>query len=396
MPGTTAACACSDGAQGAHICKSDGSGYFDCGCVTSPSSTVTAGSSSGSGSSGGSGSSSGVGSDSGGSDGGAGAIPSCASSGPGTDTCPAGTGSESCCTSLEVPGGTFSRAYTNAGSAPTGEASPATVSGFRLDKYLVTVGRFRSFVEAWNGGAGYMPAAGSGVHAYLSGGEGLANSGSAGTYEPGWSSSWDSDVAPTNTNLACSSTYATWTDTAGSRESLPINCVNWYEAYAFCIWDGGFLPSEAEWEYAAAAGDQQREYPWGSTAPGASNQYAIYGSGLTECYYPTGTLAACTGVANIAPVGTAALGAGMWGHLDLAGELWEWTLDTGALSTGGSVASTYVDPCDDCSDLATAPGRVMRGGIFADRSLYLLPASTYNATPTQRSYGGGVRCARAP
>jgi formylglycine-generating enzyme required for sulfatase activity len=45
------------------------------------------------------------------------------------------------------------------------------------------------------------------------------------------------------------------------------------EAYAFCIWDGGFLPSEAEWECAAAGGPDQREYPWGSTDPGTANLY---------------------------------------------------------------------------------------------------------------------------
>ena len=92
-----------------------------------------------------------------------------------------------------------------------------------------------------------------------------------------------------------------------------MNCVNWWEAYAFCIWDGGFLPSDAESEYAAAGGDQQRPYPWGTAAPGSANQYAIYG-----CNYPNA--GACSGVANIAPVGTAAAGAGRWSQLDLVGD----------------------------------------------------------------------------
>jgi formylglycine-generating enzyme required for sulfatase activity len=45
------------------------------------------------------------------------------------------------------------------------------------------------------------------------------------------------------------------------RERLPIICVNWCEAYAFCIWDGGFLQSETEWKYAASGGSKQRECP---------------------------------------------------------------------------------------------------------------------------------------
>jgi sulfatase modifying factor 1 len=249
---------------------------------------------------------------------------SCQVSGPGLTNC--GSGTESCCTSLEVTGGTYYRTYTNSGSGPKGEADPATVSGFRLDKYLVTVGRFRQFVTAWNNGAGYTPPAGSGKHTHLNGGRGLANSGTAGTYEPGWATSNNGNVAPTNANLVnCGSSsadaYATWTSSSGSQENLPIYCVNWWEAYAFCIWDGGFLPSEAEWEYAAAGGSQQREYPWGTTAPGTANQYAIYG-----CYYPSGS-GRCAGVTSIAPVGTATLGAGLWGQLDLAGEMWEWNLE---------------------------------------------------------------------
>ena len=200
-----------------------------------------------------------------------------------TNCGPGGSGTESCCASIEVPGGTFNRTYdpeeadgggldVGADGGALGLADPTTVSGFRLDKYLVTVGRFRQFVAAWNGG--YYPAAGSGKHTHLNGGQGLQNGGAPGTYETGWDASWDNttDIDPTDANMAqCEATSGqgvTWTSSVGSNENLPINCTTWWEAYAFCIWDGGFLPSEAEWEYAAAGGGLQLEYPWGSTDPG--------------------------------------------------------------------------------------------------------------------------------
>ena len=89
-----------------------------------------------------------------------------------------------------MPHGAVTRAVyaacvAEASCVATAEGDPATVSGFRLDKYLVTVGRFRQFVEIWNGGAGYAPSAGSGKHTYLNGGRGLANVASSGTYELG-------------------------------------------------------------------------------------------------------------------------------------------------------------------------------------------------------------------
>jgi formylglycine-generating enzyme required for sulfatase activity len=301
-----------------------------------------------------------------------------------------GANTESCCTSLEVAGGPYFRTYTpnwSSGGSPPPEGDPATVSAFRLDKYEVTVGRFRQFVNAWNGGSGYMPPAGSGRHAHLNGGQGLANSGSPGTFEPGWAATDDSNIAPTNTNLACKALYVTWTASAGSNENRPINCENWYEAYAFCIWDGGFLPSEAEWEYAAAGGSQQREYPWGSTDPGTGNQYAIYGDGSGRCSYPGPGLVTCTGVANIAPVGTATQGAGVWGQLDLAGNVWEWNLDWYA---------SYVDPCADCANLAPTSSRAVRGGYFYVPATILLPSDRNSSTPAYRSNCLGWRCGRTP
>jgi formylglycine-generating enzyme required for sulfatase activity len=304
-----------------------------------------------------------------------------------------GANHENCCASRNVTGGVYYRTYSNTGNGPTGKMDAATISGFRLDKYDVTVGRFRQFVAAWNGGAGYTPPTGSGKHAHLNGCRGLVNvAAEAGVvYEMGWVAPDDGMIAPTDANLLCGPypAFATWTPSAGDNDTLPINCENWYEAYAFCIWDGGFLPSEAEWEYAAAGGALQREYPWGSTAPGMGNQYAIYGNGAGGCDYPSP--GPCTGVVNIAPVGSAPLGAGLWGQLDLVGDLGARVLD--------EFAARYVDPCVDCAYLplsGDASERVFRGEYYGSTASNLLVWDRYGDGATDRDRGVGFRCARAP
>jgi formylglycine-generating enzyme required for sulfatase activity len=267
-------------------------------------------------------------------------------------------------------------------------ADPATLSSFRLDKYVVTVGRFRQYVNYVTSSAGTPPAAGSGIHTHLNGGKGLVDSATAGSYETGWDADWSADIATGpgtfstwDSNLMNCFPYGTWTTTAGSQENLPINCVPWYEAYAFCIWDGGFLPSEAEWEYVAAGGRQELEYPWGSTDPGTGNQYAIY-----DCNYPSGS-GTCD-LSNIAPVGTATLGAGYWGQLDMGGEVFEWNLDWYA---------PYVDPCTDCAYLSSGNDRITRGGNYSGTAMTMLGAyRDYYDDPTDRDNVIGFRCARTP
>src|SRR5450432_2957395 len=287
----------------------------------------------------------------------------CAVGGDGLTNC--GAGGESCCTTLAIQGGTFFRTYDPAGTdagafgsddgGVSGEAHPATVSSFRLDKYEVTVGRFRQFVDAWNGGQGYVPPPGSGKHTHLHGGLGVEDSARPGTFESGWRASDDANILLTDPRYGLDCGPATWTTLPASDGTLPINCVNWWEAYAFCIFDGGFLATETEWEYAAAGGSDQREYPWGSASPGTNNEYAIYNNYFSGGMGLTGPFGLGTGAARLAPVGTPTLGAGKWGHLDLVGDVSQWTLDGYA---------DYVDPCIDCANLTALSARTSRGGYF--------------------------------
>ena len=70
-------------------------------------------------------------------------------------------GDRDCCKSLLVPGGTFDRSYDGVDFMDPNY--PATVSDFYLDKYEITVGRFRQFVNAGMGTQTSPPAAGAGA-----------------------------------------------------------------------------------------------------------------------------------------------------------------------------------------------------------------------------------------
>src|SRR5215510_8749631 len=200
-------------------------------------------------------------------------------------TCGA-NGNDSCCQCPEVSGGTYYRSYDVASDSHSGTAVyPATVGAFRLDKYEVTVGRFRKFVQSGMGTQANPPVTRTGAHPDIPG--------------SGWDASWNSslsvDTAAMVAAIKCDSTYQAWTDMPAANEDLPMNCISWYEAMAFCAWDAGYLPTEAEWNYAATGGDEQRAYPW-------SNPPASLAVDGTRANYSQGTLGSLVAV-GVKPAG---------------------------------------------------------------------------------------------
>jgi sulfatase modifying factor 1 len=271
---------------------------------------------------------------------------------------------ENCCATILVPGGTFKRGYDGVYNVDAG--NPATVSPFYLDKYEVTVGRYRVFIGAGWSTQSNPPPDGAGANPHV------PNS--------GWKNTW-------KTNLATSINEAKLNATCDSRssfqanasyEQFPVPCLNWYEAFAFCAWDGGRLPTEAEWNFAAAGGDEQRVYPW-------SNPPSVSSITDTQAVYHANTVVAGGGP-PFGVAGTKPAGAGKWGHLDLAGNMYEWLLD---FENGA-----YVLPCVDCADLNTAGRRRTAGGFWNSPAEGVVAGGRSGDNPAARSLANGVRCVR--
>lgn len=156
----------------------------------------------------------------------------------------------------------------------------------------------------------------------------------------------------------------------------PIIHINWYEADAYCRWAGRRLPTEAEWE-AAAAGQpsrsgrlsrDKRPYPWGDAPPDGThaNLDGRHGGTVSVHAYAADDSA--------------------WGCRQMWGNVWEWT---------SSVFRPYpgftIDPYKEYSAPWFGDHHVLRGGCWATRSRLLRNTWRNFYTPDRRDVFAGCR-----
>lgn len=257
---------------------------------------------------------------------------------------------------VDVPGGPFEMGSRGYPFAYDNEQPPHTVelAGFRMDRYPVTAGEYAEFIAAG----------------------GYANRSL--WSEAGWEWKEKEQVAaPLYWSRGDGQTQWRVREMFAEidlRADHPVTGVSWYEAMAYARFAGKRLPTEAEWEKAAAwdaASQTRRRFSWGDDPrrQGVAN-YNFEHWGTT-------------------PVTACPQGASAYGCMDMSGNVWEWTATVFDAYPGFEVY-----PYPEYSELwFDGDHRVLKGGSWATR-LPLLRCSFRNFwRPGFRIAFAGFRCA---
>ncbi len=264
---------------------------------------------------------------------------------------------------IELPGGRFLMGSDDPAGFPQdgeGPVRPVVLAPFAIDRYPVTNRLFAEFIRA----TGYVTEAG----------------------QYGWSFVFWAhlpqdrlkELVEDTVQAApwwCKVSGALWSAPEGpgsdiaTRGNHPVVHVTWNDAQAFCEWIGRRLPTEAEWEYAARGGLEQKAFPWGDElCPDGRHLCNIW-----QGDFPNHDTAE-DGYAGTCPVD--AFPPNGYGLYSVTGNAWEW--------------------CDDW--FATGHSRVMKGGSFLCHASYCnryrVGARAVRTHRTASTSNIGFRCAR--
>jgi len=280
---------------------------------------------------------------------------------------------------IDLPGGIFLMGtdYRDAFSADgEGPVRPVSLSPFSIDQYPVTNRDFAAFVSATN---------------YRTESE---------IYE--WSFVFWAQLPPDRLDELVEDTVAAapwWCKVPGAswqhpegpgshiydRLNHPVVHVSWNDAAAYAAWAGKSLPTEAQWEYAARGGLEQRLYPWGDElTPNGQHLCNIW-----QGEFPRINTAE-DGFSAICPVD--AFPPNALGLYSITGNVWEWCSDW--FHTAFTATPTHHDPVGP----PNGGTKVVKGGSFLCHASYCnryrVAARTSN-TPDSAASNIGFRCVSA-
>ena len=166
------------------------------------------------------------------------------------------------------------------------------------------------------------------------------------------------------------------------RSDHPVVHVSWNDAVAYCRWAGRLLPTEAQWEYAARGGLEQKRYPWGDDRePGGEHLMNVW-----QGVFPTDNTLE-DGFAGTAPAD--AFPANGFGLHNMTGNVWEWCLDWFDSNAYRASGGSHPDGPSEGTH------RVMRGGSYLCHESYCyryrVAARSAN-TPDSSAGNIGFRC----